>query len=61
MAHLGGQATRKILSPEERSANARAAAMARWERTFRGAEVSEAARQAVLARWARAKKRRESS
>ena len=59
VAHLGGQATREKLTPAQRTAIARAAAVARWAKT--PAKVrSEPARKAVLARWAKARTKKSS-
>jgi hypothetical protein len=58
-ARLGGIARRTALTPEERTASARQAVLARWKRTPKAAR-SEAARKAVLARWAKAKVRTKS-
>jgi hypothetical protein len=54
VAHLGGIATRRALTPRQRKAAARQAARARWKRATK-AQRSEAMRRRVLARWARVK------
>jgi hypothetical protein len=50
VAHLGGVARRKALTPEQRSMIARNASLAKHRRLTKQ-QRSEAARQAVLARW----------
>jgi hypothetical protein len=54
VASLGGIARREKLTPEQRSASARKAALARHMRSTKG-QRSEAMRRAVQARWAKAK------
>lgn len=50
----GGKVRASHLTPDERSREARKAALARWEATPK-TERQEAARKAVLTRWAREK------
>jgi len=54
VASLGGRGRRDKLTPKQRQASARAAALARWKRMPKAAR-QEAARKAVRARWARVK------
>ncbi len=54
VASLGGSGRRDKLTPEQRQAAAREAALARWKRMPKAAR-QEAGRKAVLARWARVK------
>jgi len=52
LGRLGGLATRRSLTSEERRRGARKAALARWRR-IPASQRREAARNAVRARWAR--------
>lgn len=52
LGRLGGLATRRSLTPEERRSGARKAARVRWRKTPK-AQRRETARSAVRARWAR--------
>ena len=54
VASLGGHGRRDKLTPKQRQASARAAALIRWRRTPKAVR-REAARKAVQARWAKAK------
>jgi hypothetical protein len=51
---MGGRATRRSLTPEERQKAARKAALARWQNTTKE-QRREIARKTVLARWMRGK------